>query len=102
MQNFFNVPEIKDVDLSNYNGNADENILIKAIDIAKVEKVQVAINDENRLKVEYGDAVRDAIEKDNWVYLTKENIATNNFTIVVVAENIAGAKGKREVWKSKG
>jgi hypothetical protein len=80
---FFNAPDIKEVDLSGYNGQVDSTIKIKVVDDFKVAKVQVKIANEDGSVVEEGDA---QLQTDgiHWSYTAtqlNETLAGDKITV---------------------
>lgn len=80
---FFNAPEIDEVDVTAYNGSAGSSIRVRAVDDFKVEQVHVSISNDDGSLVEAGDAVLQDNGLD-WVYTaTADNTETSGDKIVV-------------------
>ena len=87
---FFNAPQIDSIDLSQYTGQANESIVIKATDDFKVKQVIVAIYNSDGSLVEKGDAKLD-VSGLHWVYLTTVvNEQLSGDKIVVQATDMPG------------
>ena len=68
MADWFHAPQILDVDLAAWSGQAGQAIRIKALDDVQVTKVTVLISDENDTLIEQGEATRaDGLW---WQYIT--------------------------------
>jgi hypothetical protein len=80
---FFNAPDILEIDVSGYTGQAGQQIKLKVTDDYKVKQVKVAIHNGDGSFLEEGPAVQVAGTAD-WVYTTKEtndNLAGDRITI---------------------
>jgi len=58
---FFNAPDIEEINVQNYTGAIGSKIIVKATDDFEVSKVHVKIENSDGSLVEEGDAVADAI-----------------------------------------
>jgi hypothetical protein len=86
---FFNAPNIDTVDLSDYNGAADETIRIVATDDFAVKSVHVSIINADGVTVEEGEAVHGA--GNMWKYTTtQENGDVSGYKIEVDAYDLPG------------
>ena len=65
---WFHEPEIKDIDLSGWNGQAGQTIRIEAVDDVQVKQVTVVITDETGTVLEQGAAVQ--ADSLWWTYTT--------------------------------
>jgi hypothetical protein len=68
---FFNAPDIQNVDLSGYTGAAGEQILIEVSDDFAVKTVTVNITNADGSLVEEGEAVKSS--GNEWIYTTTQN-----------------------------
>lgn len=87
---YFNAPNIKEVDLSNYTGEEGSTIRIKATDDFEVADVQVKIANADGTLVEVGNAV---LQSDGlfWLYTaTKLNESLQGDKITVTVSDIPG------------
>jgi hypothetical protein len=92
---YFNAPDIKDVDVSAYTGKAGDLITIKATDDFRVASVNVAIYNEDGSEVEHGLAVQK--NKVEWVYTaTTDNPSLNGDKIVITASDLPGNVTEKE------
>lgn len=92
---FFNAPDIKEVDLSAYTGQVGSTIKVKAVDDFKVVKVQVQIAGVDGTLVEKGDAVLQA-DGLHWVYTaTKQNATPTGDKITVTAWDMPNNSGEK-------
>lgn len=69
---FFNAPEITEVDVSAYHGAKDDPIGITATDDVEVARVEVTITTADGTAVEAGEAVR---EDGHWRYTATKAVA---------------------------
>ncbi|WP_177764707.1 hypothetical protein [Flavobacterium sp. I3-2] len=65
-----NAPKIEEIDLSNYNGNINDTIVVTAIDDFQVAVVKVIINNADGSLVEQGNAT---LQRTKWVYIATAN-----------------------------
>lgn len=65
---YFNAPVINDVNVFGYNGNIGDTITITASDDIGVQKVEVAITDDQDNPLETGEAIETAAGSGQWVY----------------------------------
>lgn len=95
---FFNAPVVKQIDLSSYNGQAGDPILIEAADDLGVVSVHVSIIDGQDNSVESGSAVE---TPDGWVYTATATLPQGtNAYIKVVAADRPGGTGLMKVSKT--
>lgn len=93
---FLHSPQIVEIDLSHYTGQADQTIRIVADDEIMVTEVGVLVLDpENRL-IEMGLADRG--DGDTWIYRTKRTAPTSHVRVVVDASDLPGhlSEGRSE------
>lgn len=87
---FFNAPDITDVDLSGYSGHLNDKIRIRVTDDFKVKSVSVEIRDAAGTLVEKGNAVAEA-NKLYWVFTaTVANASLSGDKITVRASDLPG------------
>jgi hypothetical protein len=86
---FFNAPDIKTIDLSEYTGAAGEEIRVIASDDFAVKSVRVQIINADGSPVEEGEAVK--ISENLWIYTTSENNERlDGYKISVSASDLPG------------
>lgn len=91
VKDFYNAPEIKNVEGGHYTGLAGEVIRITAVDDFMVESVSVAIYDADNQLVEKGKAVH--LGGDNWEYTaTRDNKGSGR--IEIIAKDMPGNEDK--------
>ena len=89
---WFNKPEVLEIDASGWNGQVGQTIRVKAKDDVQVAKVTVVISDENGTVIEQGDAVQ--AEGLWWDYTTKTPISMNPApSVVATAKDLPGNSG---------
>jgi hypothetical protein len=94
---FFNAPDIEQVDLSGYSGSAGDSIRINVTDDFAVKSVQVEIVNTGGI-VEKGEAVQTS--DSWWTYVaTCENNSIETTRIVVSASDLPGNITKEEYEK---
>ena len=84
---WFHEPEIKDIDLSGWNGGVGQVIRIEAVDDVQVKQVTVVITDENGAVLEQGAAVK---ADDLWWTYTTTQAASGSPKVIVSAEDLPG------------
>ena len=87
---FLHPPEIQKIDLSQYQGKADETITITAVDDVKVQTVGVMIVNDDGTLVEKGAAVVGDSMTNQWRYTTKNAASSASVKIVVDVADLAG------------
>jgi len=96
---FLNVPEIQDVDISGYTGQADEAIIVKAFDDFLVKQVRVTIQKPDGVEVENGLAEQD--EFGDWRFsTTASNDSVDGSKIIIEVMDHPGNKAIREEVKN--
>ncbi len=94
---YFSAPDIKEVDLSAYTGQAGSTIKIKAIDDFKVAHVHVKIAGVDGTLVEEGEAMLQA-DGLNWLYaVTQENANPAGDKITVSVWDLPNNSTMKEV-----
>ena len=91
---FLNAPDIRQVDLSEYAGNAGDKITVDATDDFAVESVTVKIVNENGV-VEEGAATRGV--GNRWTYTATQNNEDATSKITVSATDLPGNVTKSEL-----
>lgn len=87
----FNAPDIDSIDLSGYNGNPGDQIIIRATDDFKMAEVKVTIANADGSEVESGNAVLDPTTGLDWIYTaTQTNSSLSGDKITVVASDMPG------------
>jgi thiol:disulfide interchange protein len=87
---FFNAPDIREIDVSNYTGQIGSKIVVKVTDDFKVASVHVQINNNDSSLVEEGEAIAAANGLD-WVYTTTTlNASLSGDKITVTASDLPG------------
>jgi len=91
---WFNAPEILEVDTNTWNGGISETIRVQAQDDIYVAKVHVVIRDENNTILEEGDALpADGLW---WTYNTQTDIdMSSNPQVTAQAYDLAGNVAER-------
>ena len=84
---WFHEPEIKELDISGWNGQVGQIIRIEAVDDVQVKQVTVVITDETGAVLEQGTAV----QADNlwWTYTTTK-AASGTPKLIVSAQDLPG------------
>jgi hypothetical protein len=88
MADWLHPPEIKEIDLSDWTGQAGQYIRILAMDDVQVAQVSVVITDEQDAVLEQGAAIKDDASPW-WIYTTKANMSGNP-KVLVAAEDLPG------------
>jgi hypothetical protein len=87
---FLHPPEIQKIDLSSYQGQADEKIATTAVDDVKVKTVGVMIVNDDGTLVEKGTAVVGDANTNQWLYTTRQAATSASVKIVVDVADLAG------------
>jgi hypothetical protein len=87
MADWFHPPEIKEINLSEWNGQVGQLIRVQALDDVQVQKVSVVITDESDVVLEQGLA--DPEDGGWWVYRTTTS-SSGNPKVLVAAEDLPG------------
>jgi hypothetical protein len=94
---FFLAPDIQEIDVSNYTGQAGETIKIEVTDDFKVQSVKVYIHNEDGSMVEEGDAKQEQ-DSTEWIYTTTTiNTNLSNDKITITASDIPANLASREI-----
>jgi hypothetical protein len=86
LADWFHAPEIKEIDLSDWTGQAGQYIRILAMDDVQVTQVSVVITDAQDAVLEQGTAVKDDASPW-WIYTTKTT-ATGSPKVLATAEDL--------------
>jgi hypothetical protein len=93
---FFNAPDIEEIDMSGYTGAVGDKIRVSAIDDFMVAEVGVEIYNSDGSLVESGKAVQDSNAVD-WVYTaTAANGDLSGDKVVIKASDIPGNISEKE------
>ncbi|MFT4092667.1 MAG: hypothetical protein QM640_03420 [Niabella sp.] len=85
LADFFNAPDIQEIDVSGYTGNIGDQIKIAVTDNFKVAGVAVSVHNGDGTPVEAGNAVQDA-DGLHWIYTaTAANASLTGDKITVTA-----------------
>ena len=84
---WFHEPEIKEIDLSGWNGQAGQTICIEAMDDVQVKQVTVVITDENDAVLEQGSAVQ---AEGLWWNYTTTQAASGTPKVIASAQDLPG------------
>ena len=87
MADWLHEPQIKDIDLSGWNGQAGQIIRIEAVDDVQIKQVTVVITDETGTVLEQGAAVK---TDDLWWTYTTTQAASGSPKVIVSAEDLPG------------
>ena len=82
---FFHAPDILEIDVSGYNGLADQMIRIKVVDDFKVKSVKLSILNEDGGLQEEGNAVKAANGQDWYYTATTTNAGVVGDKIIITA-----------------
>ncbi|MBI3174665.1 MAG: hypothetical protein HYZ25_13155 [Chloroflexi bacterium] len=89
---WLNPPEVKEVDLSDWDGTAGKTIRVLAVDDVQVTQVEVSILDARGEALEHGPAA--AAEGAWWTYTTTAD-GSNAIQVQVVARDLPGHTGQK-------
>jgi hypothetical protein len=93
---FFNAPDIAEIDISQYTGAAGSKIRVTVTDDFSVEKLAVSINNADGSLVEEGNAVKEA-DGIHWSYTaTQTNPSLDGDKISVTATDKPGNNTRQE------
>lgn len=87
MADWFHPPEIKEIDLSAWSGEAGQVIRMKVMDDVEVDEVSVVITDEADVVLEQGEAEYDSAL---WWEYTTTTAASGNPKVLVSAQDLPG------------
>lgn len=93
---FFQAPDVQEVNLSNYSGKVGDTISIKVTDNFMVKEVSVTILNADGSEVEHGNAVANAGTLE-WIYTAKAaNASLDGDKIVIRASDLPGNISEKE------
>ena len=93
MRDWFRVPEVLDIDTSEWTGQAGETILVMATDDTKVTSVHLIFRNSDTV-VEEGDAVPSDVDGLLWIYTTQTAVPdVSPLFLAAVAKDIPGNIG---------
>jgi len=87
LSDWFNPPEILEIDLSGWTNGSGATIRVKALDVVKVQEVKVTIADESGTQLETGEAKE--VGALWWEYRTSQ-APTTNMSVTVAARDLPG------------
>ena len=97
-RDFLVAPVVKKINIKEYNGLPDSQIIIKAKDDFRVIRVKVKIISASGGVVEEGDAFLDPLNRNYWIYTAKQsNTDTMGTRVIATAFDIPNNKGIMEV-----
>jgi hypothetical protein len=97
LSDYLHAPTVDDIDVSNYNGNVGDKIMVVATDKIKVKSVAVAITSAIGELIETGPCTED-LSADAWCYVAKVVVSDLAGVIVkAVAEDIPCHTGTLEL-----
>ncbi len=87
MADWFHAPEVQEIDVNNWNGQANEVIRVRAVDDVEVTQVTLLITDSNGTVLEQGNAVNTG---GGWWSYTTQNATPGASHIVASARDLPG------------
>jgi len=97
---FFHLPSVDEIDLSEYAGKVGDEIGIRAHDDFQVVAVHVALSKQDGTAIESGNAVETPPASGHWVYKATVAVPTGTpVRIAVTAEDRPGHTGVKQVEK---
>jgi hypothetical protein len=96
MADWFNKPQIPELDLNDWNGQAGQSIRVKATDDVQVTRVSVMITDGNGTLLEQGNASQD--EGQWWVYVT--TVPTNGSRRLKITAHDRPGNTAQTTWQN--
>ena len=94
---WFTPPDIMDLDLSGYTGQAGQVIRVKALDDVQVKSLSIVIADDAGSVIEQGPAT--TLDSLAWVYTTTAVAAGAHPRVQATAQDLPGHTGKLEKMK---
>ena len=95
VKDFLTAPEITEIDLSNYTGEADSFIRICAVDDFKVKQIRVQIEDKNGNGIESGFALQED-DTDYWRFVVAvPHLFPEGGKVIVTAFDLPGNETTR-------
>jgi len=96
VRDWFNKPQIVELDVTGWNGQAGQVIRIKAVDDVRISRVSVVITDGNGTVFERGNAQPG--DASWWTYMTTAQ-ANGNRHLEVTAQDLTGNKAQT-TWQN--
>lgn len=93
VKDWFHAPEIGEMDLSGWTGQAGEPIRIEALDDVMVKRVTVIVTDAEGVLIEQGAATQE--EDDLWWVYTTTQAAPGQPKVIAVAQDLPGHVGQK-------
>jgi hypothetical protein len=91
-------PVVRDIDTSEYTGQAGEEIVARVADNSRIKKVVVTIVASTGEVIESGEAVKGKIDTYNWIYKTTTvNTELKGSVVRAVASDLASDEGELQV-----
>lgn len=98
---FFNAPSVDEVDLTGYNGQVGNPIVVLAHDDFEVCAVHVALSDAEGNSIESGEAIEEPVKSGRWVYTATTAVAAGTqVRILITAKDRPGSMGSSETEKT--
>lgn len=98
---FFNAPAVDEVNMANYSGKVDDQIVIMAHDDFEVAGVTVSLSDADGVSIENGDALQSPPKSGRWVYTATAAVpAGTQVRVLVTATDHPGGTGVAEAQKT--
>ena len=93
----FHAPSIEEIDVSGYNGQPGDSIMIVATDDFMVKEVRVVIYNPDGTEADEGMAVQDSLNPMKWIWTAgKANDTASGDKIVVMASDLPGHIAEKE------
>lgn len=97
MADFFNLPEVVDIDAANYNGSIGSKVSVAAFDDGKITSVRVRIEGSNGMLLEEGMAVQSE-DGLHWIFTTgMVNSSLAGSRILATAMDIPGHTASKQI-----
>lgn len=96
VSDWYNLPEVKEIDLSAWNGQPGQVIRVRALDDVKVTQVQVVISNAQGQVLEQGTA--EALSETRWAYTTTTQVS-GAAQVLVTAWDLPGHSGQLTAQK---
>ncbi|MBQ7528358.1 hypothetical protein IJT10_00445 [bacterium] len=98
VEDFFQPPEVLEINLQFYRGRRGDRIQIRACDKVKVVEVGILILDDNGDLLEFGQA--EFVEGDTWHYWAKKSLDVGAVTVIVDAFDLPGHVSESRACKT--
>jgi len=97
---WFNPPEVGEIDVRNYAGQTGETIRAKVMDDVRVTQVKIVISTGDDVMVEQGEM---SLEQRLWYsYTTTANCPAGMVKVVVIGLDLPGHEGSAETTLTVG